>query len=361
MQRQSPDLRALLAEVVESATVTSSSDAAAVLLEHGPPSTDGLLSVRNLVLQLPLEAVTRERFIAELAAIGPLNDGDERIAAAAAYALRTRPSRIPTVVASPLVLPMLGEALEDAIAAVLDLDVAVAAPWTVIGGLMVLAHCVEHGARFPRTTVDADVSVGVFTHRNSLRALTARLLDEGFVDATPDPTTGGPRLSYRWVRGRTQVDVTVPPRANSQRRMPTAAGGRPAVEMDGTQQALRRTERMAARLADGRSGHLRRPDLVGAVVLKSVAVNGDRRSPGRHREDLVVLADLMAASGLHQHYASQVRPKDARRIAAAVGEIVVHEWQLAEDPEAARAALDQLAATPGRSPETSPPPTATPR
>jgi hypothetical protein len=361
MPSRRPDLDALLAEIVESATVTSSADAAGLLREYRPPSTDSLLSVRNLVLQLPLQAAMRERFLAELADVGPMDDGDERLVAVAAHALRTRAPRIPTASPSPLLLPGLGDALDDAVATVLDLDVAVPAPWTIIGGLMVLAHCVEHGVRFPRTTVDADVSVGVFTHRDSLRVLTGRLLDAGFVDATPDPTTGGPRLSYRWVRGSTQVDITVPPRANRQRRTPTAAGGRPAVEMDGTQQALRRTERIAARLADGRSGHLRRPDLMGAVVLKSVAVNADRRRPRRHREDLVVLADLMAASGLHQQYASSVRPKDARRIAAAVGEILLHEWQLADDPEAARAALDHLAATSSRSPATSPPPTATRR
>ena len=229
--------------------------------------------------------------------------------------------------------------LTDVYATLIDLDTHVSEPWTLIGGLMVLTHCAEHGAPFTRPTGDADVAVSVFTHRSALHSLTARLRRTGFRDVTPDPLAGGPHLSYRWSRSAAKIDVAVPPKANEQKDAATTVSGHISVELPATQQALSRTQRLAIRLADGTQGHVRRPDLLGSVVIKAAAAVADRRNPARHREDLVALADLLAASGQHVEYAHQVRGKDAKRIRSALALITAREWRGATDPDAARAAM----------------------
>lgn len=250
----------------------------------------------------------------------------------------------------PVPLPPLTAQLSAALEVLTVLDREVREPWTLIGGLMVLLTCAEHGRRFHRATVDADVVVGVFTHRRALRRLTSQLRRDDFVDDSPDPTTGGERLAYRWRRDAVVLDVTVPPKVNEQDDPPTTVVGRRSVALPGTQQALRRTERLPVRLPGGVDGHVRRPDLLGAVVLKSVAAVSDRRDAGRHREDLVMLADLLATTGRHVTYRPVVRAKDCRRIAAAAARVTLGEWRTADDPDAARAALDHLSVTPAPRP-----------
>jgi hypothetical protein len=193
---------------------------------------------------------------------------DHRLPLIAARALlRSKPLRIPLAPGPVVQLPPLTPELSDVYGAILDLDEHVREPWTLIGGLMVLTHCAELGAPFPRPTRDADITVSVFTHREALRSLTMRLNQIGFRDVTPDPLAGGPRLSYRWSRSAAKVDVAVPPKANDQQRPPTTVSGRVGVELPATQQALRRTQRVAIALAGsplaaGAQGHVRRPDLL---------------------------------------------------------------------------------------------------
>jgi hypothetical protein len=264
------------------------------------------------------------------------------VTTAAGRLLRHGDVRIPTRNRAAVDLTPLTPQLHEALAVLTVLDREVSTPWTLIGGLMVLVTCAEHGANLGRATVDADVVVGVFTHRHALRRLTSCLSHSDFHDDSPDPATGGERLAYRWRRGAVTVDVTVPPKVNDQEQPPTAVGGRKAVELPGTQKALRRTERIPVSLPGGNHGHLRRPDLLGAIVLKSVAAVSDRRDPQRHREDLVVLADLLARTGRHLTYRPWLRLKDRRRITAALGLVTEREWRRASDAEAARGALVRL-------------------
>lgn len=260
--------------------------------------------------------------------------------AAAAEAVRSTPPRLPA--AEAVTLGPLDPALTSAMQTLFHLDATVAAPWTLIGGLMTLLHCTEHGVPFSRPTGDADIAVGVFTHRGALWTLTQTLRDLGFEDRTTAPLTGGEQLSYRWADGAVQIDVAVPPKVNAQRARPLTASGRPAVELPATQQALRRTERAPVTLADGTAGAVRRPDLLAALVIKAQAALSDRRDTDRHQEDLVSLVEAMSISGLHLAYRDQLRPKDARRLAGAAQTLPAATWRRAGDPVAARAALDFL-------------------
>jgi hypothetical protein len=60
--------------------------------------------------------------------------------------------------------------------------------------------------------------------------------------------------------------------------------------------------------------------------MKATAAVADRRNPARSREDLVALADLLAASERHTEYTRQVRNKDAKRIRLALALTTAREW-----------------------------------
>jgi hypothetical protein len=296
-------------------------------------------SLGNLIRQVPLDYDIRHHLLNHFrSAEAQLIDEQPRDLLAVAAYLHDAPLRIPVIDRDPVVLPPLDDELAGAYRMLLQLDAEVSEPWTLIGGLMVFTLCAEYGSPFTRPTGDADVAVGVFTHRRGLSRFTSHLRDAGFDDVTPPAIDHREQHSYRWARGGVKIDVAVPPKANDQRNPPTAITGRPAVELPATQQALRRTQRVPVRVGD-EDGHVRRPDLLAAIIIKAVAAKTDTRDPDRHREDLVSLADTLAHSGEHLRYAPQMRPKDRSRLACAIDLITGRQWRAARDPDAARAAL----------------------
>jgi hypothetical protein len=254
--------------------------------------------------------------------------------------LRTSPIHIPKKngIANLEAQPNLDEAIE-----LLDvLDREVPQPWTLVGGLMTQVHCAEMLVPPPRVTEDVDIAVSVFTHRNSLRSVTECLRKLEFEDKTPMAPKPKDQLSYRWVNAGVKIDVLVPEKVNDQTYAPRGVTQLNAVEMPGLQQAIMRTERVQIRGA-GRRGSLRRPDLLGAIVVKSAAAVNDNRDRDRHRTDLVSLA---WAASLHpglSTFAQQVSAKDKRRISRALTGIRQPMWSAADDPEAAHDALLLLA------------------
>jgi hypothetical protein len=296
----------------------------------------------NLIHQAPLDFDRRRRLLHEFSAAEErlIAERPGELVGVAAY-LHHAPIRIPVVAEEPVVLPPLDDELEAAYRMLLQLDEQVSEPWTLIGGLMVFTLCAEHGAPFTRPTGDADIAVGVFTHRAGLARVTSHLMTAGFEDITPSAIDRREQLSYRWAREGVKFDVAVPPKVNGQRNRPTSATGRTATELPATQQALQRTERLAVRIGND-TGYVRRPDLLAAIIIKAVAARTDIRNPERHREDLVSLADNLAHSGEHLRFAPQMRPKDRSRLATAVPLITRQEWRGARDPQAAQAAFTYL-------------------
>jgi hypothetical protein len=309
-----------------------------------PEEGDGsaaAISLANLIRQAPLYSDTRQRLSDRSTAPGPSCSPIVRMTwsplrhtyAERPYGSRSwRQSRW---------LPPLEDELAAAYRVLLLLDAQVSEPWTLIGGLMVFTLCAEYGSPFTRPTGDADIAVGVFTHRRGLGRVTSLLRAAGFDDVTPPAVGRSRQLSYRRAREGVSFDIGVPPKANGQRTVATSVTGRAAVELPATQQALRRTQRLAVRINED-AGYVRRPDLLGAVVIKAAAAGTDTREPERHREDLVSLADTLAHSGEHLSFAAQLRPQDRARLRMALGRITRKEWRGARDPEAAEAALRYL-------------------
>jgi hypothetical protein len=133
-----------------------------------------------------------------------------------------------------------------------------------------------------RPTVDIDV-LGQARPQGALGAIHAALEDEGFEMVGPDLDG----YAHRYQRDGLIVDVLAPDGV----RPPARLGPRTlAVAVPGGSQALSRSETVTINVS-GRSFELRRPTLLGAILIKarSLMVHSD---PETQREDLLQLLAL---------------------------------------------------------------------
>lgn len=168
-------------------------------------------------------------------------------------------------------------------AAVGDLVGRLPGQWVLIGGLMVQLHALEHGVTDVRPTRDIDV-LGEARPPGALRAIDEALHDAGFVAVLPDLDG----YAHRYERDGLIVDVLAP---DGIKRPVELGAGRRAIGVPGGSQALARSEPVTVTV-DGRSFELRRPTLLGAVLIKarSLMVHSD---PDSQREDLLALLTLI--------------------------------------------------------------------
>jgi hypothetical protein len=248
------------------------------------------------------------------------------------------PLSIPLVTRTPVVLPPLTTAQEAAWLILLELEEHLTEPWCLIGGQMVLLHCAEHRRSPHRSTDDGDLVLGVWTNRAALTHATAFLRKVGFSEQT-----NSGRYGYRWTRDSASLDLLVPEGVNRQRLVPKTIAGSPSIETEGGRQALIRTERVPVHIGR-RRGFVPRPHLLGAIVVKAAAVVVDSRDTDRHREDLVILADIAVSTGGLRVYEPQTTPHDRKRIRRALEQMPETGlyWRLADDREAATELLIRL-------------------
>jgi hypothetical protein len=206
--------------------------------------------------------------------------------------------------------------------------------WTLIGGQLVHLHCAERG-RFPiRPTNDADTVIDVRADPTILHTFTKTLTELGFISAGISPEG----RQHRWVRGRASIDVLLPEGVGERASELPGVTGSPTLSTAGGTQALQRSETVAVTV-DGRAGFVRRPNLVGALVVKAAAhSNHNDRDPRRHRRDFVVLAGLITASDFA---GEDLTKTDRRRLRSVVSAINADRELLLEIPEAATA-IDRL-------------------
>jgi hypothetical protein len=99
----------------------------------------------------------------------------------------------------------------------------------------------------------------------------------------------------------------------------------------GGTQALQRTEAVGVTV-DGREGFVRRPTLVGALVVKAAAHgNPGDVDPRRHRRDFLVLAGLITASDVASE---ELTKNDRRRVRSIVTAIEADRELLLETTDA---------------------------
>jgi hypothetical protein len=165
-----------------------------------------------------------------------------------------------------------------------ELAAVLPADWTLVGGLMVQLHALEHEVTDVRVTVDIDV-LGQARPPGPLQAIDRALIDAGFEAHPPDPDNYG----FRYERAGLIVDVLAP---DGIRPPPTLDGSRRAVGIPGRSQALARSETVTVRI-DGHSFEVRRPTLAGAILIKARALL-THLDPEAQRQDLLRLLSLVA-------------------------------------------------------------------
>jgi hypothetical protein len=165
---------------------------------------------------------------------------------------------------------------------VADLTQLLPENWTLVGGLMVQLHAVEQGVAEIRATTDIDVLAQARPPR-TLRAIDRALCEAGFHAIDPDPDG----YAYRYNRDDLVVDVLAPDGIRPPAKLDNS---RKAISIPGGSQALARTETVRARI-EGREFELRRPTLLGAILIKARSLP-KHHDPDSQREDLLLLLSL---------------------------------------------------------------------
>lgn len=228
----------------------------------------------------------------------------------------------------PVVLPTMTGAQAASWHALMDLHKRLPDHWTLVGGQMVHLLCAERGISPERPTEDADTVLDVRAAHDLLSRFTSVLAQLGF-----NPDISGEGLQHRWRRPAdgAQIDVLLPDGVGQRAAARQGIGGAPTLETPGGSQALARSESVTVTI-EGRTGEVRRPNLIGALVMKAAAHEavGDA-AKGRHRRDFVTLSGLIAARDVR---GEDVRPKDRQRLRAMIASIRNDQSLMLGEPNA---------------------------
>ena len=160
----------------------------------------------------------------------------------------------------------------------------------LVGGQLIALLAAEHGARLPRATEDVDVVVNVQQHRGGTEWLADWLVARGLAMSKPSADNVGHRFTRATEAGVGSVvfDVLAP-----------SWMGR-TVQAPGSTSAFGRSDLVDVVVSGvlgrpAREGRVRRPDLLGALVLKAAGIGeiAVRQNPERDWQDVALLLSLM--------------------------------------------------------------------
>lgn len=156
--------------------------------------------------------------------------------------------------------------------------------WSLIGGLMVQLHGYEQDDDL-RPTVDIDL-LGAARKPPAMTEQMAALLDKRGAKIAMPPRSD-PRLGYRFELDGEIVEVLGP---DGLKNDPKTLAGLTTFQVSGGTQALRRTEVVLVSLGGAPPVAVRRPSLLGAILIKSRVVAKRRKEKfASDREDLIRL------------------------------------------------------------------------
>ncbi|AGZ46037.1 hypothetical protein [Actinoplanes friuliensis] len=206
-------------------------------------------------------------------------------------------------------VPVMSGAQAAAWHGVMDLHDRLDHGWTLVGGQLVHLHCAEQGHTPPRPTDDIDTVIDVRAAGDMLQTFTGVLTGLGFTSVGTSPEG----YQHRWSRADAVIDVLLPEGVGERTAARPGVTGSPTLPTPGGTQALHRSVSVSVTV-DGRTGSVRRPTLVGALVMKAAAHTtvGDA-ARGRHRFDFAALAALIAARDFRE---TELTKKDRSRLRA---------------------------------------------
>jgi hypothetical protein len=160
--------------------------------------------------------------------------------------------------------------------------------WSLVGGLMVQLHAYER-RRGSRLTADIDL-LGDSRQRPAMtKRMAEALVERGGTMATPP--IGDEKLGYRFEVDGEVVEILG---SDGVRRDPKTVGNYTTFQVPGGSQALARTEIVEVSLAGASPVSLRRPSLLGAILIKARVVARRRDKFESDRQDLILLLGFVA-------------------------------------------------------------------
>jgi hypothetical protein len=156
--------------------------------------------------------------------------------------------------------------------------------WTLVGGLMVQLHAFEHGD-VPRPTADIDLLGGAKRSPRMTETMASLLVERGAEVA--EPPRSNPGLGYRFEFEGDTVEILGP---DGLRSDPKTIGGLTTFQAAGGSQALRRAEAVLVSLDGCEPIAVRRPNLLGAILIKARVLV--KKRDGKYesdRQDLIRL------------------------------------------------------------------------
>ena len=190
-------------------------------------------------------------------------------------------------------LPVLSVPQEQSWLGLLEVSALMPTGWCLVGGQMVHLHCYERGADPQRPTDDVDAALDIRSEPAALLMFTRALRRIGFSSAG-ESMVGH---QHRWARGQASIDLLIPTALGESASGRKGASGGTTVPSPGSQQALDRAEPVEVTVA-GRTGVVRRPNLLGALVSKAAAHTTSDPHKDRHVVDFAVLASLIGRGDL---------------------------------------------------------------
>jgi hypothetical protein len=156
--------------------------------------------------------------------------------------------------------------------------------WSLIGGLMVQLHGFEHDDDL-RPTVDIDILAAARKPPAMTEEIASLLAERGAQVAMPPRSN--PELGYRFELEGAIIEILGPDGLKSD---PKTLDGLTTFQASGGTQALRRTEVVLVSQDGSPPVAMRRPSLLGAILIKARAV-ADRRKDkfDSDRQDLIRL------------------------------------------------------------------------
>lgn len=156
--------------------------------------------------------------------------------------------------------------------------------WSLIGGMMVQLHAFEHGDG-PRPTADIDLLGGAKRSPRMTEAMASLLVERGAEVA--EPPRSDPKLGYRFEFEGETVELLGP---DGLRADPKTIGNLRTFQAEGGSQALRRTEVVLVSFEGEEPVAVRRPSLLGAILIKARVVAKKREGKYESdRQDLIRL------------------------------------------------------------------------
>lgn len=156
--------------------------------------------------------------------------------------------------------------------------------WSLVGGLMVQLHGFEHDDGL-RPTIDIDILAAARKPPAMTEEIASLLMRRGAQVAMPPRSN--PALGYRFELDGEVIEILGPDGLKSD---PKTLGGLTTFQASGGTQALRRTEVVLVSLDGSPPVAVRRPNLLGAILIKARVVAERRKEKfDSDRQDLLRL------------------------------------------------------------------------